>query len=122
MVNKLSKYEVRILNRVIPHTTESSQFSIFEIVNRLNNGLSGFDKHYIQLPDKMALTLSNFLIDKGLADKSFEQILVWTDNGKRLRKYGNYRLYKFMSDPLPEIIKVISFIDYFNKVIINQVK
>lgn len=110
MVNKLSKYEVKILNRVISHTTESSQFSVFEIVNGFNSDLSCFDRHYIQTPDKIALTLSNFLIDKELAIKSFEQILLWTDKGKRLRKYRNYYLYKLAGDIAPESSKLIAWV------------
>lgn len=112
MVNRLTKYETKVLNRVINKTFENNDFNIFEIISDFNKSLSGFDKQYVWSPDQMAITICNFLIDKRLAEKAypdkpaFERVLRWTDKGVRLKKYKNYQLYRFMVNILPEISRV----------------
>lgn len=116
MVDKLTKYETKILNRVISYTYENKDFDIFKIVSEFNKSLSGFDKQHIQNSTQVARTICNFLIDKRLAEKSypdkpgFEKLLRWTDKGVRLKKYRTYQLYRFMVDILPEISKIIGFL------------
>lgn len=93
MVDKLDKYEIRLLNRLLPKTTERGSFNIFEILPEFNAGLTAFDKGYIAGTDQTALRISNFLINKKIAEKiypdkpAFDRILRWTEKGVRLKKY-----------------------------------
>ena len=112
MVDKLTRYEIKILNRVIFKTYENTDFDIFQIVTDFNHMSSGFDKSYVPSPDIIAMRIGNFLIDKRLAEKvnpnhpAFERILRWTNKGVRLKKYGNYGRYNFMVEILPEISRL----------------
>jgi len=116
MIDKLYKKELVLLNRLLPKTTESSSFNIFEMLPEFNEGLTAFDKGYIFGVDATALRISNFLINKGLAEKvhpdkpAFERILQWTEKGVRFKKYKNYHLYKFMVDIRPETAKLFAWL------------
>ena len=112
MVDRLSKYEIKLLNKVIFKTTESASFNIFDILKEISEQTSYFDKGHISYSEEDAIRITNFLLDKKLVNKvhpdnpSLERIIKWTEKGVRLKKYKNYYLYKFMTDQFPEISKI----------------
>lgn len=116
MVDKLTKYEVALLNKVIPKTTESASFNVFDILEQISRRDTIFDKGHYTYSDQDAERITNFLLDKKFVTQvhpnklAFQQIVKWTDKGTQLRRRNNYYYYKIRDEIMPDTGKIFAWV------------
>lgn len=117
MVDKLTRYEVKLLNKVIPKTTESISFNVFDILKDLSEQTSYFDRGHYIYSDQDAERITNFLLDKKFVTKAypnnlaFYRVIKWTtDKGIQLKKRNNYYVYKIRDEIMPDTGKVFIWV------------